>query len=128
MFKKREMVTSIRKSTLDLILEVSKESHPKEFAGVLRAEGRTITEIMLLPGTLSGDRSALLRLHMLPIDFSVVGTVHSHPSGEPIPSGADFQLFQKFGYVNIITAYPYDSDSWRAWSLTGEPYELEVVD
>ena len=121
-------VDSIDRAAMDLILQVSKESHPNEFAGVLRAEGTTVTEVMLVPGTLSGDRSALMQLHMLPIDFSVVGTVHSHPSGNPHPSRADLQLFGKFGYVNIITAFPYEMDTWRAWDIGGRPYAIAVAD
>jgi len=65
---------------------------------------------------------------MLPIDFTVVGTVHSHPSGAISPSGADMAFFQKFGYIHIITGVPFNKDSWRAFDLYGEPISLEVVD
>ncbi len=126
--KKRVPVDAIEREVMELLLEVSKESHPNEFAGVLRAEGTRITEVMLVPGTVSGDRSALMQLHMLPIDFTVVGTVHSHPTGNPHPSDADRRLFGKFGYVNIITAHPYDMETWRAWDIAGRPYPLSVVD
>jgi len=119
---------AIKKGTLKMILEASRESYPKEFAAILRSEEGTITEILLLPGTLSGGESALLRLHMLPIDLTAVGTVHSHPSEDFRPSEADLHLFQKFGYVHIITAYPYDEDSWAAWDFYGKAYKLEVLD
>ncbi len=124
----RKRAYAIKSEILELILQVSKENFPKEFAGVLRCEEGIITEIMLLPGTISGGESALLRLHMLPIDYTVVGTVHSHPSQSNHPSGADLQLFRKFGYVHIITKVPYDRNSWRSWDLDGNPYALEVVD
>lgn len=125
---RRKRAYAITRETLDLILEVSKENFPNEFAGVLRCEDGIITEIMLLPGTISGGRSALLRLHMLPIDYTVVGTVHSHPSEYNNPSAADLGLFRKFGYVHIITKVPYKPDSWKAWDLDGNPYSLEVID
>ncbi|MFQ6060212.1 MAG: Mov34/MPN/PAD-1 family protein [Thermoplasmata archaeon] len=124
----RRRAYAIKKEVLDLILTVSKESYPNEFAGVLRCEEGVITEIMLLPGTVSGGRSALLRLHMLPIDYTVVGTVHSHPGRSNHPSQGDLQLFSRFGYVHIITRVPYDKNSWKAWDLQGKPYTLEVVD
>jgi len=124
----RKRAFAIKREILDLILQVSKENFPKEFAGVLRCEEGVITEIMLLPGTISGQQSALLRLHMLPIDYTVVGTVHSHPGESNNPSGGDLQLFRKFGYVHIITKVPYDRNSWKAWDLDGNPYQLEVVD
>ncbi len=124
---KRKRAYAIKKDVLELILQVSKENFPREFAGVLRCEDGIITEIMLLPGTISGGESALLRLHMLPIDYTVVGTVHSHPGESNNPSGADLQLFRKFGYVHIITKVPFRLDSWKAWDLDGNPYPLETV-
>lgn len=124
----RKRAYAIKREVLDLILEVSKENFPNEFAGVLRCKDGIITEIMLLPGTISGGRSALLRLHMLPIDYTVVGTVHSHPGESNNPSGADLGLFRKFGYVHIITKVPYNLNSWIAWDLDGNPYDLEVID
>ena len=119
---------AIKRETLQMILEASRETYPNEFGAILRAEEGVITEIMLLPGTLSGSRSAIFQLHMLPIDFTAVGTAHSHPSGGIAPSRADVAMFQKFGYIHIITGVPFDDDSWRAFDLYGEPIELEVVD
>ena len=130
-FKKRaeiQRVESITAPTIELIMEASKTSLPNEFAGFLRAEKGTIEEVLLLPGTFSGDRSALLRLHMLPIDFTVVGTVHSHPSGDGFPSGADVHLFDRFGYVHIISYYPFQKTNWRAFDLQGKEIALKVVE
>ncbi|MCK4366315.1 MAG: Mov34/MPN/PAD-1 family protein [Thermoplasmata archaeon] len=125
---KRKRARAIKRETIEMILEASRDIHPNEFGAILRAEEGVITEIMLLPGTLSGSRSAIFQLHMLPIDFTVVGTVHSHPSGSISPSEADIALFQKFGYIHIITGVPFDKDSWRAFDLYGEPVDLEVID
>jgi proteasome lid subunit RPN8/RPN11 len=119
-------VTRIEREALEFVLGASRSSHPREFAGVLRAKGDVIKEVLLLPGTLSGGRSALLRLHMLPIDPSACGTVHSHPSSIPLPSGDDLALFAKFGNVHIIVAFPYDEKSWRAYNHRGEGMILEV--
>jgi len=125
---KRKRARAIKRETIEMILEASRDVHPNEFGAILRAEEGVITEIMLLPGTISGSRSAIFQLHMLPIDFTVVGTVHSHPSGAISPSGADMAFFQKFGYIHIITGVPFNKDSWRAFDLYGEPISLEVVD
>ena len=89
----RANVHSIRRRTLKMILEASKSQYPEEFGAILRAKKGVIHELILLPGTVAGERSALFKLHMLPIDFTVVGTVHSHPSGAIFPSGADLDLF-----------------------------------
>jgi len=118
-------VTMIRKAVLQLLLEASRESYPDEFAGQLRAR---IYELTMLPGTRQGRRSALVNLWMLPIDYSVVGSVHSHPSGNFSPSEEDRNFFGKFGRIHIIAGRPYTMRSWQAYDGAGEPVELEVVD
>ncbi len=120
-------ISRIDRETLKFILGASQSSHPNEFIGVLRADGKVVTEVLLLPGTLSSNESALLRLHMLPIDPSACGTVHSHPSPSAEPSEADLALFAKFGHVHIIVAFPYDERSWKAYNHRGEEITLEVV-
>ncbi len=124
----KRRIYAINKKALNLILEVSKESYPKEFGGLLRAEKGVITEIMLLPGTLSGNTSAIFQLHMLPVDFTIVGTVHSHPSGSFHPSDADLHLFENFGHTHIITCMPYDYNSWCAYDYYGNKIDLEIVE
>jgi len=120
----------IKKKCLDLILECAKSSYPKEFGGLLRVdtnEKHTIIELIVLPGTISGDSQAIFRLHMLPIDLTIVGTVHSHPSPSARPSGADLELFRKHGRVHIIAASPFNESSWRAYDFNGEEIDLKVV-
>ncbi|MFQ5838817.1 MAG: Mov34/MPN/PAD-1 family protein [Thermoplasmata archaeon] len=124
----RQRVRSIRRETLEMILEASRGSYPNEFGAMLRAEGEAVSEILLLPGTIAGQSHAIFQLHMMPIDFSVVGTVHSHPGPDARPSPEDLEFFQRIGYIHIIAAYPFDEGSWRAWGRDGNPYPLEVVD
>jgi len=135
-FKQKEKVPPVKKTwkitqkCLKLILEASKANYPKEFGALLRIDSNskdTINEIVLLPGTVSGDSHAIFQLHMLPIDFSIVGTVHSHPSPAPRPSDADLHLFGKFGKVHIIVASPFDDHSWKAYDYNGEIIEISVV-
>jgi proteasome lid subunit RPN8/RPN11 len=122
-----KQVTRIDREALEFILGVSRSSHPREFAGVLRAKEDTIKEVLVLPGTLSSGKSSVLRLHMLPIDPSTCGTVHSHPSPIARPSAEDLGLFAKFGNVHIIAAFPYDEKSWKVYNHKGEEIKLEVV-
>ena len=123
----RPMIHSIEREVIEMVNESARANHPNEFLAVLRAEAGVITEILLLPGTLSGRTSGILSLHMLPIDLSVVGTVHSHPSRSNRPSGADLDLFRRWGRVHIITCFPYDMDSWRAYDIRGEEMTLKVI-
>lgn len=120
----------IKKKCLDLILECAKSSYPKEFGGLLRIdtnEKHTIIELIILPGTISGGSQAIFQLHMLPIDLTIVGTVHSHPSFSARPSGADLELFRKHGRVHIIAANPFNEASWKAYDFNGEEIDLKVV-
>jgi len=128
--QKRLVDWKIKRRCLELILESSKSSYPNEFGGLLRVDSEkkdTIIELVLLPGTISGNSHAIFRMHMLPIDFSIVGTVHSHPSSNPFPSDADKALFSKKGSVHIIAAYPYDLHSWKAYDYDGNEILLKIV-
>ncbi len=120
-------VSKIRRELLEFVFKVASSNYPKEFSGILRAKGDVIEEVLFLPGTLSSSGSSVMMLNMLPIDRSVCGTVHSHPSEDHSPSPADLHFFGKFGNVHIIVAHPYDFGSWKAFSYDGDEIELEVI-
>ena len=134
-FKKKERreVQSqwkIKGSTLDFILESAKSTYPNEFGGLLRVdsdEKHTIKEIVIIPGTIYGDSHAIFKLHMLPIDFSIVGTVHSHPSISFHPSDADVLLFRKFGKIHIVVAYPFTTSSWKSYDHDGKETDMKII-
>ncbi len=120
----------ITSKCLDLIFACAKDSHPKEFGGLLRVDDTlkdTITEVVLLPGTISGNSHAIFKLHMMPVDFSIVGTVHSHPSPSANPSQADLNLFRKHGKIHIISASPYTSSSFKTYDQKGEEIKIKIV-
>jgi len=121
-------VTKIRRDVLEMVFEAAKASHPHEFGGTLRAEGDTVTELILVPATIGGERHALLPLYNLPVDPSIIGTVHSHPSPYAIPSDADLSLFRYFGHTHVIVANPYRHGTWRAYDHGGREIELEIVE
>jgi proteasome lid subunit RPN8/RPN11 len=120
-------IRAIKEDALRLMLASGKGALPNEFAGVLRAYDGIITEVMVLPGTEQGARAALFKFTMLPADRSVVGTVHSHPSGNYWPSGADLELFDRFGTVHIICGYPFNLHAWQAYDGRGRPRDIEVI-
>lgn len=120
----------ITKQCLSLIGESAKSIHPDEFAGLLRADEEKkyiITEVVLIPGTISGSRHALFQMHMKPVDFNIVGTVHSHPSYSFYPSEADLQLFRKYGRVHIIIANPYSEQTWQAYDGKGNMIDMHII-
>lgn len=118
---------AIKAKVVELILAASRETYPNEFSAALKAEAGIITEVVMLPGTLQGEAAAILQLHMLPVNYGCVGTVHSHPSGVIRPSTADLRLFDGFGLVHIIVGEPFGPNSWGAFDAWGKPMKLEVV-
>jgi proteasome lid subunit RPN8/RPN11 len=121
-------VRSVDRSLLKMINQAARDSLPNEFMAMLRAEEGVVQELLLVPGTMQGRDSALVMLHMLPIDYTVVGTVHSHPGYSNHPSPQDLEFFRRYGYVHIITCFPFDEGSWRAYDHQGRRIELPVVD
>lgn len=117
----------IEGDVLDMVNEASRESFPNEFVAALRAEEGVITEILLFPGSYSNEHSAHMQLYMMPIDLSVVGTVHSHPGPSNRPSDEDLHLFSNYGNTHIITCLPYDRSSWQAYDHKGQRISLEIV-
>ncbi len=126
-FGKRS-VSGIARDALDFILEVSKSTHPHEFAGLLRSDGRHHNEVLLVPGTTSDEGSARMLLSMMPMDMSIVGSVHSHPVHDLRFSDADLDMFGAKGYYNIIVAYPYEENDWICYNPVGEKVQLPVVE
>lgn len=120
-------VKGIARDTLNFILEASKSMAPQEFAGLLQEKDGIITEILILPGTESSDRNAVLRLYMMP-NIKAVGSVHSHPGPNRSPSEADLRLFSKTGNCHIIVGRPYNNKSWTCYDREGKVIELPVLD
>lgn len=121
-------IRGIRKDLLSLLLQLGREQHPNEYAGLLREEEGIIEEINLLPGTTSTDRSASLFLDMMPLDTHLAGSVHSHPNGVIRPSYADLGFFPRTGRYHIIVGFPYEEDDWRCFSANGTPVDIGVID
>jgi Predicted metal-dependent protease of the PAD1/JAB1 superfamily len=123
----KRQVKGISKALLDLVREASKSSHPHEFAALLREVDGVIGEMLLVPGTTSNDTSAHMLLDMMPLDLSVVGSVHSHPVHDLRYSEEDLHMFGAKGIYNIIVAYPYDEHDWICYGPGGYRVELPVI-
>lgn len=121
-------IEGIYKKTLNMIMESAKEAHPNEFAAGMREIDGVISELILVPGTIAGPTSALLKLHSLPIDYSIIGIAHSHPSPSLSPSQEDLNMFGRYGRVHIIAGVPYDLTSWQAYDYNGDKLDLEVIE
>ncbi len=123
----RKKIKGITERLLRMILETSKDSYPNEFAAGMREIDGIISELIMVPGTVTSHHKALLQLHHLPIDYSMVGIVHSHPSPNIHPSQNDMIMFGKYGRVHIIVGMPYDMNCWQAYDYNGKEIELSVL-
>jgi proteasome lid subunit RPN8/RPN11 len=86
----------------------------------------TITDLVVPPLATHGRGFASFQPYMLPMDFSIIGTVHSHPSGIAKPSLEDLHHF--FGRILMIVSYPYQSEQNIAvYNHSGERLAFNVV-
>ncbi len=121
-------IRGIKKELVQLLLELGKNSHPNEFAALLKEEGGVISELNLLPGTITGSSSASIFFDMMPLDTHLAGSAHSHPNGVCQPSDADLNFFPRAGRYHLIIGAPYQEGCWRCFTADGEPYTLEVLE
>lgn len=121
------MEVQIEHETLQFLLHACRNTHPDEFASFLREEKGVITEIILSPGTLFGRGGSVINQWMLPLDSSICGTAHSHPSSNVIPSAADLHFFSMYGKYHAIVGYPYTEKTIQFYTKQGAPLPHRVV-
>jgi proteasome lid subunit RPN8/RPN11 len=120
----------IEEKLLRAILEGARRLYPKEMILLLRGQKQKselkISEVLVPPLATHGLNFADVRLHMLPMDFSIIGTVHSHPSGNLTPSPTD--LNHVFGIVLMIAGFPFaDERNIAVYNRSGEKLPLQII-
>jgi proteasome lid subunit RPN8/RPN11 len=122
------MKVIIEDELLGSLLAFARMKHPREGIILLRGnmgQGEiSIKEFLLPPFATSGRGFASFPLHMLPIDFSIVGTAHSHPSGSLRPSTNDLNRF--YGRIMVIVAFPYTLSQVAVYNSKGEKLSLII--
>ena len=98
----------IPSNILDAIYAGAKELYPRESFLLLRGKKKkdviSITDLVLAPFAAHEEGDVHFNPYMFSGDFSLVGTVHSHPSGNISPSHVDLNYF--FGRVLMIVGPP----------------------
>lgn len=111
------------------MMDMARDVHPREMILLLRGKRRgeeiTVTEYLFPPFGGGGRGFASFPAHMLPIDFTIVGTAHSHPSGNLRPSVGDLHNF--YGRVMVILGPPYTREAVRAYDKGGEEQEVYIA-
>jgi proteasome lid subunit RPN8/RPN11 len=121
---------SVERAVVDSILSYAQMLHPRE--SILLLKGKVdkhklvVNDTQIPPLATHGKTFSAFPLSRLPIDFSVVGVAHSHPSGALRPSVTDLNKF--YGRIMLITAYPYQSEQNIAiFDHEGKPLQYVVV-
>ena len=126
-----DIKVSMCRELLNTILEGAKRLYPRESILLLRGKKTrnliTVTDLLVPPLARYGRGSAHIPLHMIPMDFSIVGTVHSHPSGNFMPSNTDLNYF--FGRLLMIVAFPFvNEENVAIYDHNGERLIFDVTD
>jgi proteasome lid subunit RPN8/RPN11 len=121
----------MRRELLEALFEGARRLYPKESIMLLRGKGRKglveITDLLVPPFATYGHGFANVPLHFLPMDFSIVGTMHSHPSGNFKPSSADLNHF--FGKILMVVAFPFQDQAHTAvYDRLGRRLTLQITE
>jgi len=120
----------VERAVVNSILSYAQMFHPRESILLLKGKiGKkkiVINDVQIPPLATHGNRFSSFPLSRLPIDFSVIGVAHSHPSGALRPSIADLNQF--YGRIMLITAYPYQSEqNMIILDREGKPLKYAII-
>jgi len=123
-------IVTMRKKLLEFVFESARRLHPKETILLLR--GKTdknmirILEVLIPPLATYGRGFSAFPAYMLPIDFSIIGTAHSHPTGNLRPSVEDQN--HAVGKIMLIVAFPYrGQENTTAYNREGKKLTLKIT-
>ena len=127
----KKITVSIKREILEAIFEGARHLYPRETILMLRGKKSKdiiqINDLIIPPLATYGEGFASYPFHLLPVDFSLVGTVHSHPSGDKTPSDVDLNNF--FGRVMMIVGFPYMTEQdVVAYNWSGERLPILLVE
>jgi proteasome lid subunit RPN8/RPN11 len=118
------------KSVLEGIQALAEDNHPNEVVVLLRGKRELqdiiITEYLIPPFGFGSRKSASFPAYLLPMDFTLIGTSHSHPSGNVKPSTGDSHNF--FGRIMMILGPPYNQQNLAIYNKQGESMSFEILE
>jgi proteasome lid subunit RPN8/RPN11 len=126
-----QLVVQIPSNILDAIYAGAKELYPRESFLLLRGKKRKgaimINDLVLAPFAAHGHGEVHFNPYLFSGDFSLVGTVHSHPSGNISPSHVDMNYF--FGRILMIVGPPFEGKNCiAAYDSNADKVPIEVTE
>ncbi len=117
----------IKREILEAVLLAARNTFPDEFFCLLggNSKQKSIEEFVVIPAVF-GKTHTLVQDWLKPVDKSILGSVHSHPSRNNFPSDADLQAFPRFGEIHLILAYPFGINDARLFDLKGKEIKFEL--
>jgi len=116
----------IKKNLIEDACKAAQNYYPDEFMCFLGGNGKmeVVEEIVLLPNT-SGQDFATINESVIPLDESIVGSLHSHPDSSGRPSSEDKRFFRRHK-INIIIGYPFVIEKAKFYDSKSEPIIVEL--
>lgn len=113
-----------------LLLEMARNVHPNEVIALIHGkvlkDEAIVEEVSLPPQSVYGEDFSSFNPYALPIDHSILGIAHSHPSGIGRPSLEDLHNFM--GVCMVIVTAPYrDESDIHVVNADGKKLFLEIV-
>ncbi len=126
----QETLVELPSDILEAIYAGAKQLYPRESFLMLRGKKRKniihITDLVLAPFAEHNETSVHFNTWMLPGDVSLIGTVHSHPSGNINPSHVDLNHF--FGRILMIVGPPFEGTRCIAvYDSNGKRIPLQIT-
>ncbi len=122
------MEVQIEDSLLKEMLRFARSRHPYETILLLRGERNKnlirVSEYLFPPFASASKTNASFPVSMLPVDFTIMGTAHSHPSGSFRLSNADYHNF--FGRIMLLMVYPYKVSDVVVFTKNGERASIKI--
>ena len=123
-------IVHIPSNILETIYAGAKELYPRESFLLLRGKKRKeiieVTDLVLAPFAAHGQGEVHFNPYMFAGDFTLVGTVHSHPSGNISPSHVDLNYF--FGRILMIVGPPFEGkECIAAYDSKGDKIPIEIT-
>ena len=120
----------VKQSVVESILSYAQICHPREsillLKGQIDKKKIVVSDVQIPPLATHGSTFSGFPLSRLPIDFSVIGVAHSHPSGTLRPSVTDLNKF--YGRLMLLTAYHYQTEQdIIILDRQGTPLKYKVV-